>query len=468
LEVLADFSDSRKPLVWAEALSSALADRDFDDALEIINARKDMDLSRFALLEKAADKKFIKQLRSTDAPDAAETVVSNGVKQTNEQLRLAREAVRVYDSNSLAWLDLARAYAINGDLERSERAIWTALHFDPNGRWVARAAARFFIHREKPDASVHVIEQASGYRNDPWLVSAHIAVSHALGKTSNLVRRARTLFDDDNFRARPLSELGMALATLDNESSSGSRIVNRLAKRSLRDPTENAVAQAEWIESITGKALGATAAARNVQNAFEARAKECEKAFEWKAAAKETFLWLCDQPFSSRPAIDGSYIAATFLQDYELAEKFAKVGFQANPDDPLVKNNYAVALAERGNLAKARRVFGTLGDPGSKDFLELFRATEGLLRYRESRIDGARECYEKSRVAFEASGDFRSALLSLVYQTSEELRLDNYDDAAKLLKKGEAIATRIENRDLSTLFQDKRAEFERLSKREQN
>jgi len=462
LEVLADFSSSKKPLVWAEALSSALANRDFDDAITIINSKKSLDLSRFALLQEVSDPAFVDRLRSAQIKDRSG--VPTGIEDSKQgiaQLRKAREAIRVYDSNALAWLDLARAYAINGDLDRSERGIWTALHFDSNNRWIVRSAARFFIHREKADAAVRVIEQAAGYRNDPWLVSAHIAVSHASGKTSHLVRRAKTLFEDDNFRPKHLSELGIALATLENEASFGSRIINKLAKRSLRDPTENAVAQAEWIESVGGKALGASDAAQRVRNAFEARSKELEKAMEWQAAANEIFHWLCDQPFSSRPAIDGSYIAATFLQDYELAEKFAKVGYQANPEDPLIRNNYAVALAERGDLAKARRVFGALGDPGGKGFEETYRATEGLLRYREGRIEAARECYEKSRAAFENSEDVRSTLLSLVFQTSEELRLENYDDAANLLKQGEDIAKSTQNRDLLAVLQRIRAELER-------
>src|SRR6516225_3150797 len=107
LEVLADFSSSKKPLVWAEALSSALANRDFDDAITIINSKKDLDLSRFALLQEVSDPTFVSRLRSGQAKEKDQTPNgTDGSKPGIAQIRKAREAVRVYDSNALAWLDL--------------------------------------------------------------------------------------------------------------------------------------------------------------------------------------------------------------------------------------------------------------------------------------------------------------------------------------------------------------------------
>jgi len=254
LDVLADFSDSGKPLIWAEALSMALADHDFDDAIAIVKQRKNLDLTRFPLLDEAAQNSYIERLRTGPPHHSPSSLAASG---PTSDMRIAREAVRVYESNALAWLDLGRAHAINGNLDQAERAIWTALHFDHDTRWIVRAAARFFIHREDMESGLAVLERAAGYRSDPWIVSAHVAVSHAMNKTSPLMRRARSLFEDDNFRPKHVSELGMALATVElGASLRPSRTVNRLGKRSLRDPTENAVAQAEWIESKSGKAFG--------------------------------------------------------------------------------------------------------------------------------------------------------------------------------------------------------------------
>lgn len=128
-----------------------------------------------------------------------------------------------------------------------------------------------------------------------------------------------------------------------------------------------------------------------------------------------------------------------------------------------MRNNYAVALAERGKLARARRVFGALGDPSGKDFEETYRATEGLLRYREGRIASARECYDKCRAALEKVGDFRGALISIVFQTSEEQALNHFTEAAKLIQIGESYAKRIDSRDLAQLLRDERAELEKLA-----
>jgi hypothetical protein len=456
-----EFHDSGKPLVWAEAINLAIANRNFEDALAISKNRSNIQLGSLPLLNKIADESYIESLRSVNlSQEGGASNADDGGSAT----RAARNAIRVFSSNALAWLDLARAHAIDGDLDRAKKAVYGALRFDKDSRWIVRAAARFFVHCGNIEVGLHVIEQARGYKHDPWLVSAHIAVAHAMSKSSPLIKQARGILNSDEFRPKAVSELGMALATLEvSESMGGSRVVNKLARRALRDPTENAVAQAEWIESIFGKSLGAAEAAKGVEDAHEARARELQRVQDWAGALDEMYLWLCDQPFSSRPAIDGSYIAATHLRDFKRARQFAEVGFRANPKDSLVRNNYAVSLAESGDLVRARRVFDNLGDPSNKEFEETFRATEGLLRYREGRIESARTCYEECRASLEKLGDSHRALLSIVYQVPEEIQLGNVREAATLIKKGESYGRRLDMPDLTNRLKDLRISLEQLA-----
>lgn len=48
-----------------------------------------------------------------------------------------------------------------------------------------------------------------------------------------------------------------------------------------------------------------------------------------------------------------SYYADTALQDHVAAESFARAGLASNPNDALLLNNLAVAVARQGRISEA-------------------------------------------------------------------------------------------------------------------
>lgn len=241
------------------------------------------------------------------------------------------------------------------------------------------------------------------------------------------------MIKEQSLRPDQISELGLALAT--NEMEHGnSKLAKRLIDRSLVDPTENAVAQVTWLETTTNSDFDVSGVADTLPDAWEARTFELFEKKEWMKSCEEAMRWLCDQPFSSRPAVHGSYVAATFLEDYELALRFSELGYRANSTDVIVANNYAVALAETGRVDEAAKVLSDALRGNSAAWRWTLRATEGLLLYRQGNIEAGRRAYGEARSWFSGKNDERTALLAAVYQAREEARIGNALEALELVR----------------------------------
>lgn len=424
ISYLDEFIKSGKLLVGAEALSVSISLGDNDVALRVANELKKFDLSGLPALADRV-KKFLER-RGERSPD------EEIQKKEDIQIRRLKRIVRGYPRSPLAWLDLAFSYAANGYLSRAEKAVSVAISLEPNHRGIVRSASRFFVHKGEIDRALAVISKSGLVRTDPWLVSAHIATARAGGFTSNLIGAGRKMFKNENFRPDQVSELGAALAT--NELEHGNvRLAQKLVGKAMRAPTENAVAQVAWLETTGKTDFSAAEIVSRVPAAWEARTFELYERKEWRASCEQAQKWLHDQPFSSRPAIHGSFVAATFLEDYALSLVFAESGYRANPTDIVLANNYAVALAENDRVADAKRVFADALRGQDSVLKWTLRATEGLLLYRDGDVEGGRAAYDDARVHFSEIGDKRSEILATVFQAREESRLGNYVKCSELI-----------------------------------
>ena len=104
-----------------------------------------------------------------------------------------------------------------------------------------------------------------------------------------------------------------------------------------------------------------------------------------------------DEPFSSRPAIFGSYIAAVGMEDFPLSEEFARKGLQTNPDDLLLKNNLAFALASQDFVEKAFEVLVTANGSGKSMNVHItLLATRGLVNFRATNLEKGKILYEEA------------------------------------------------------------------------
>ena len=199
---------------------------------------------------------------------------------------------------------------------------------------------------------------------------------------------------------------------------------------SLVAPTDNAVAQARWMQSkLTGVEIDDEIF--NLPLNFEARCAKALNDKRWNDARLECSKWLLDEPYSSRPAKIGSFIGISLTTEFEFAISCAKAGLQADPDNVHLLNNLSVALAYEGKIFDAIDEFKKIDPLNDKAFPEyVLTATKGLLLFRSGDFDGGRKFYSKAEQLAPTEYKHRVVL----YQAREELYAKT-KEAPKYLEK---------------------------------
>ncbi|MCF4122195.1 hypothetical protein L1785_14540 [Antribacter sp. KLBMP9083] len=333
-------------------------------------------------------------------------------------VRDARKVLARSPRNAVVWTDLALAQTESGELARAHRSISVALSLAPRNRFVVRSAARFYVHVGEPDRARWVLNRAERW-SDPWIVSADIAVATILGDAPrSFMRRAGRLLDGSH-AARDTSELACGLASL--EFSSGNRKSGRrLITLGLENPTENAVAQAEFEAQRSAFELPESMV--EVPGSHEAQALDLLDRGEWEPAASAAQKWQADQLFDPDAAMHLSYLASVGLEDFETSRRAAQSGLIANPDNAILWNNAAFAAANLGELAEATTLLERArqllvlapGDDVS------FTATQGLIEFRSGNIDRGRAAYRQAVESAQGHKLTSLAALAAAYWLQEE------------------------------------------------
>ena len=337
---------------------------------------------------------------------------------------------------------MARLYEILGLPERAERAIRLALALAPNNRFVLRAASRLYVHQDDLDRAHDILRRTKVVRHDPWVLAAEIAVASAAGHTSRHVREAQRILKGQRFSPHDLAELYSAFGTLELEAGR-SKQAKRSLLLSLDDPTDNALAQALW----ASKRLPAFHVDhRHLQTTlrpFEARTLEAYGLGEWRRVLQESWKWLYDQPFSSRPAIFGSFAASVGLEDYEQSERIARVGLSANPNNFMLLNNLAFALAHGPNMGDAKDKFDGIETSRLSDQDRVvWLATKGFLQFRSGSPDAGRSHYRAAIDLAKQIKDDRRRAMALSFLAFEETRAAT-PDASEFVRAALAACERV-------------------------
>lgn len=335
------------------------------------------------------------------------------------RVRSAKAYLREYPRNVFLWVDLARAYTILGQPIQATRAMDTALKIAGENRFVARSAARLFIHNDDPERAHRVFRDIDGLSSDPWLLATEISSAALSGHTSKRISKARSLIKSGLFKPFDTTELTSELGTiaLAHGSITESR---RWFKQSLILPTENTVAQAQWAHRrISGVPIAQELLL--LPRSFEAGTRKDAQDSNWKSALANCENWLLDEPFSTHPAIVGSFLSIVALEDNVHAEDFARAGLKSNPDSLLLLNNLAVALASQNKYKEAREWFEKIPkDHPDKGLSSTLLATEGLILFREKQIEAARKKYEDAIAIAESNKFHRIHLLASTFLAREE------------------------------------------------
>lgn len=330
----------------------------------------------------------------------------------------ARAGLRDDPRNVMLWVDLAHFFSTLGHVEKATQAMVNALRLTPSNRFVLRAASRFFLHAGDVRHAHNLLRSAPNVKTDPWVLSAEIAVAGAAHRTSRNVKTARYFLNSEKFSPLHTAELASAVGTLEMEAAKTKK-GKSFVQQSLVRPTENAIAQAAW---LSRNFSGIPISTQMLSISPEASAYQGVENINWQAALYGARKWLMDQPFSSRPAILGSYIAAVAVGDYEQSVELAAQGFLAEPDNFSLRNNLAFAHAEAGRVDTARELMhGQSVASLSAEELPVFYATTGLIEFRSGNADRGRELYRSAIAkALENRDEIRLALATAFFSLEEE------------------------------------------------
>lgn len=367
-------------------------------------------------------------------PEQRSAASTTGMEEGHLQRRIHELRIRISSEprNAFLWTDLALAYETRAQPVKARRAIETALALARENRFVIRAACRLNIHQNEYTRAFDVLDSSECVKRDPWVLASHIAVGCILRRPSRLAKFARSLVERDRFPPFHNSELASALATLELAAGDRRRC-RKLLEASLREPSENALAQASWLVT-RGVSLHGIPDLVSAGRSNEARAWQLRQSGNWEEALSECDLWMADQRFSSRPAIFGSFIAAVCLRDFARSAAIAREALLPNPTSTTLLNNAAFSLAKQDKTPEARELLSRVA-PGALDDEDkiVWLATSGLLRFREGApADGERLYEEAIQLATRRGDVVRKALARANF--AEELHRLPSPRAAELAK----------------------------------
>lgn len=386
-----------------------------------------LDLARRVVASPPDDQHGLAELQGSVLVEGKKIIPESTTKDPGRDVRRLRERLRDDPRNAVGWLDLSRAYAICGENDKAVRAVRAAIALAPDNRFTLRSAARFYLHVGNAEDAHEILRRSEATRRDPWLMAAEIAVATVANLPPKTVKHARAALDAQRYAPYHLSEVASALATL--EANSGkTKAARRLFRQALVEPTENAVAQAEWAARHLHLFDFDHELLKNPRT-FEANAWAAYVNASWEEALVHARSWLSDEPFSGRAAGMGSALAAVALENFDEAITIAKQGVLTDPNDELLRNNLVFTLAEAGRLEEARvehqRLrFASLG----KTARVMWLANGGLLEYRAGQVEVGRELYERAIALAREQGNRDLELMAIAYGAGEEFRAVPPDD----------------------------------------
>ena len=349
-------------------------------------------------------------------------------------IRATRRGLANFPRNSLAWLDMARhRVQLGGDANtaKAKKYVRAAVQLASGHRLVVRAAARFYVHINQPDVALDVVRKALRDSDDPWLLSAEIACADIVGRSPAQWKKVKQCIEAAAYRPEHLTELYTAAAGL--ELAAGERkLAKRLFERALKYPNENVLAQILVTSRVNHLSLPINETVDSLQASEPRLWHELLNRHDPAAALVACNQWRELEPFSGRPYVMGSYLAA-LLGDFALSAKIAADGMTPEPDDLTLAGNYYYARLSSEQLVEvdqdeaffdgfARWLRVALDTSRSMSDRIQPVANFGLYLYRSGDANQGRLAYERAIKLAESCGNFALALGARAMQAREALR----------------------------------------------
>lgn len=463
-EYVIDFKLNRTIPHAADLIGAAIVNNKADDdyALEaarfIIDHQEKATHSQILLSEKILGRGPIEK-------DVLSTVRSLSGFDPDRYRQLIHETrirLRAYPENPVLLVELSRYYSVIGEEESSIRAMKMAMHLASDNRFVLRSATRLFAHLHTEENNYLGYMQRVLSKNritsfDPWLTSAEISISSAMGRNSKFIKKGLELIDSGKISPFNFTELASSIATVEmlNGSSKKSR---NLFKKALIDPNDNSLAQLEWA-SAKDTQLNVIQENFDIKTKFEANALDNYYAGNYRQAFESTTEWFADQPISKHSVVFGSNLASTILKDQEGSIALLKAGLISHPNDQTLLNNLAYSYALENRTDEAAEQLSKIKLKGSDKATEIcVKATEGLVAFRQGLFDKGRALYSESiKSAIEAKNKNLSNIAILNYAREEILQKTEYaasimDIVAEIPDKTSHIETNVLKADIVDMY----------------
>ncbi|HXB24941.1 MAG TPA: hypothetical protein VNV25_09445 [Gemmatimonadaceae bacterium] len=278
-----------------------------------------------------------------------------------------------------------------------------------------------FLHRHEPDEAHALLQHSRATTEDPWLLAAEIALATVAGRLSRHIKLGRRMIESGRFSPFQTTELASAIATVDADAGKV-KIAKQLFRMAMREPTENSVAQVQWVARKLGL-LEFETSLLAVPRSFEANAWVASADRRWEDVLSATWEWLSDEPFAGRPAALGSVVAAVALNDPAQALRFVELALVANRTSADLLNNEVFALALDGQLDRAQLRHREIHESRltDEDHVVYF-ANSGLLAFRSGDVMRARDEYDAAVTLARRQTDRKVEGCALAYWAAEEFR----------------------------------------------
>lgn len=338
-------------------VSNSLQSNELSEAIDLITQNKEFaSISLLSLIQQIKNEIKMKDENSNillekkiSSLEELESIFDP--KLFNKIIHKTKNATKNHSRNAIYWVELSRLYTIKSQFEKAEKCIQVALNLAPNNRFVLRSATRFFIHTNQEEKAIFYLKKSDIIKNDPWIISAHVASSMLIGRYSPFLKRGIELTQSKNFSNFDLTELSSSLGTIEIESGSFKK-AKPFLEISIINPNDNSLAQFEWLSKKDDRIIFRKEDFKNVKNAFEAFAYENFNKGLIEDAFNNCIDWFLDIPYSKRPLMFGSYLAS-ILEKYDTAIMLCLVGLRYDSNEPGFINNLIYNYCLKGDLSKA-------------------------------------------------------------------------------------------------------------------
>ena len=227
----------------------------------------------------------------------------------------------------------------------------------------------------------------------------------------------------------------------------------------MKDPTSNAVAQAEWASQAKNELFLSVETFRHTAAfAKEALALRRYNEGDLCTSFAATQDWISEEPFSNR-AYRAAASIANSMDDYGRAIELARKGLKHDPQSPYLLNSLAFALASADHLDHAANTLRSLTFTKKDRNIELVAQANGaLISMRRGHLEEGERNYRKVISAFKDQQNMKCS--AAVYFAREAVRA-KHENATEILfqareilseaKLGRPSAYRTEERILSSV-----------------